>query len=345
MSGPPRSGGEPRRDARAEDPVRRGEADARRAEREPAALAGELASFGATTPREIVLRRGLLALRAPAGPLAALGVVIPGRARRQLWSEFASRYAYWLGVRRAVDRRRWVQLTHGVPVLMYHAFGPEPEHARYIVSPRRLGRQLRILRLLGYRIVPLERIATGLRDHDLPPPRALALTFDDGYRDNLPVARMLAAQRTPTPATLYVVSRRIGASNDWDDGGELAGRPTLTREELAEASACGVAIGAHTRRHVSLPDVPAELLDAEIAGSREDLEQALGIAVTTFSYPRGRHDRPAVEAARRAGFAGAVTTEPHLVWPGDDPLRIPRIEIFGTDSVRAFVRKVLFGGA
>lgn len=303
----------------------------------------ELGSFGATTPREIVLRRVLLALRVPPSGLRSLGAVVPGGARRRWWLGFVARYGYWLEVRRTVDRRRWIQFTRGVPVLMYHAFGDGGDRRRYVVSPRRLARQLRVVRLLGYRIVPLEQIAASLRDRELPPPGALALTFDDGYADNLPIARALAARRVP--ATLFVVSRRLGTRNDWDDAGELAGRPILSREELGEVCACGIAIGAHTRTHVSLPGVGAVTLEAEIAGSREDLERELGVSVPTFSYPHGRHDDRAVAAAARAGFLAAVTTEPHLVRPGDDPLRIPRIEVFGTDSLLRFVLKLLFGDA
>ena len=159
-----------------------------------------------------------------------------------------------------MSRELWVRTTHGVPVLMYHAFGEEDEGDRYVVPKRALARQMRLLALLRYRVVPFEQIAAALRDSDLPPARALAITIDDGYRDNLKVAQPILAKRG-FAATIFLVSRRIGGKCDWTDEGALKARPLLSAEEIGQLGADGVLFGAHTRNHCSLPDADDEQVE------------------------------------------------------------------------------------
>lgn len=314
------------------------------AEQRPAMRPQLLGWFTAATPREVLLRRAMLALRASPRLLAAAGRLIPGQGRKQVWFDFVSRFAFWRAVRANTSRERWVRTTHGVPVLMYHAFGAEDEGDRYVVPRRALARQMRLLRLLRYRVVPFEQVAQALRDFDLPPARALAITIDDGYRDNLELAQPILA-RHGFAATIFLVSRRIGGNCDWTDEGALKGRPLLSAEEIGRLGSDGALFGAHTRNHCSLPDAGDEQVSDEIGGSREDLERTLGKPVHTFAYPYGRLDERAVAAVREAGYLGACTVRPRLARLDDDPLLVPRIEVRAGDSLLRFAIKLWAGGA
>ena len=66
-----------------------------------------------------------------------------------------------------------------------------------------LARQLEVLRRIAH-IVPLETALRTLAEGGTLPPRAVALTFDDGYRDNLTQGVPLLA-RLGIPATVYLV--------------------------------------------------------------------------------------------------------------------------------------------
>ncbi len=300
--------------------------------------------FAATTPREIALRRLMLALQVRPAVLARLGPLIPGRGRQDKWFDFVSRLAFWRGVRQSVAHQRWQQLTYGVPVLMYHAFGESAGGRRYVVSSRAFARQMRILVLLRYHVIEFDRVGRALGEFELLPPRALAITIDDGYADNLQLAQPVLRKRG-FPATIFLVSRRIGACNDWSTGDSLARRPLLDAAQVTELAKANIAFGAHTRTHCSLPEIADAQLEQEIGGSRADLEQQLGVPVTSFAYPYGRYDRRALAAVKSGGFRGACTVEPRLVGPGDDPLEIPRVEVKGSDSLARFLIKLWFGGA
>jgi peptidoglycan/xylan/chitin deacetylase (PgdA/CDA1 family) len=326
-------------------------ADARRdgagsvtlADQVPEMLPKLLGWFAATTPREIALRRLMIALHVPPAALARLGPLIPGRGRQDIWHGFVSRFAFWRGVREAASREHWIQLTHGVPILMYHAFGEPAGEDRYVISRRRFARQMRLLTLLRYRLTHVDQIATALREHKLLPPKTAAITIDDGYADNLEVARPILRRRG-FPATIFLVSQRIGARNDWSTGDTLQDRPLLDASQVAELAGDQIAFGAHTQTHCSLPDVSDNQIEQEIQACKSDLEQQLSTAVTMFAYPFGRYDERAVAAVRAAGYTGALTVHPRLVHLADDPLEIPRVEIKASDSLLRFAIKLWFGG-
>jgi peptidoglycan/xylan/chitin deacetylase (PgdA/CDA1 family)/GT2 family glycosyltransferase len=324
------------------DSVRQGSGQAETAERFPAMRPKLLGWFGSTTRREVALRRALIALRVPPQALARFGGLIPGAGRRETWFHFVSRFAFWSGVRKNVSRERWQQLTRGTPVLLYHAFAADDVSDRYVVARRALSRHLRLLRLLGYRGIHFDELVQTLRDSQLPPPRAVAITIDDGYADNIEIAQPVL-RRHGFPVTIFLVSDRIGGVGDWSRGNQLRDRPLLSLAQIETLGAEGVRFGAHTRTHPHLPELADGELETEIAGSRRDLEERTGAEVSLFAYPYGELDDRAVEAVRAAGFAGAGTTEPRLAGIDEDPLRVPRVEVRSTDSLLRLALHVWLG--
>ena len=292
------------------------------------------------SPQELMLRRAALALHASPLVLRALGRVLPGTLRVR-WSSFVANYAHWSAERAHLDPDDWDRLTRGVPVLLYHAFGDEDN--RYVVSRAAFARHLRLLALLRFTVRPYAEVARSLREGRLPVRRTVALTFDDGYADNADVAAPLL-ERRGYPATIFVVSSRLGGVTDWTAEAGVNGRPLLTAEQIAALGSRGFDAGAHTRTHADLT-ATGVAVEEEVASSRTELEAALGVPVPTFAYPYGRVNDRAVAAVRKAGFESACTTSPQLAQTGDDPLLVPRIEIKREDSLLQFVRKLWFGGA
>jgi peptidoglycan/xylan/chitin deacetylase (PgdA/CDA1 family)/GT2 family glycosyltransferase len=326
-----------------EDSRRQGAGHVKLAARYPEALPKLLGWFSEPTPRDVALRRLCLALRVPPALLAALGRLLPSDGGRLLWFYFVSRYAFWRGVRRSVKREYWLRLTRRVPVLMYHSFDAGETGDRYVLSRRSFARQMRLLALLRCRVIGFEQLAQALRSGPPPPRRAVVITIDDGYRDNLEIAAPILRKHR-FPATVFLVSDRLGGENDWDDEGVVVGRPLLDLAEIEELRAAGVELGAHTRTHRPLPELSDADVGEEIAGSRSQLEQVLGTPVKTFAYPYGRRDERAVAAVAAAGYEAACSTHPVPARLDDDRFQIPRIEVRAGDSLWRFLIKLCRGG-
>src|SRR4029453_17880407 len=120
-----------------------------------------------------------------------------------------------------------------------------------------------------------------------------------------------------------------GAPVDPDVHPEL--RP-LTWEQVRALHRAGMTIGSHTRTHALLTHEDAATLQAELAGSRRDLERELGVVVEHFAYPDGRFDDDALDAVGAAGYRFAYTTCAHRHPPPPLPT-IPRRMLWGAACV------------
>lgn len=200
-----------------------------------------------------------------------------------------------------------------VPVLTFH--GVESPRSLVGFPPDLFRRCLATIAERGWRVVPLLDLVGRLERREPLPERSLALTFDDGYATVRQHALPALAEHG-MPATLFVLGDTLAS---------LHGRPLLDRGALAEAVAAGHAIGAHSLTHPDLTRLPAAAAEAEIAGSRAGLEDALGVPVEAFAYPGGRHDARVRELVGRS-FRCACSDRLGLVTAGSDPLALERVE-------------------
>lgn len=114
--------------------------------------------------------------------------------------------------RRRADR--W--LTGGRFILVYHRVAePQRDPWGLSVRPERFNEQLQVLRRHGT-LMTIERMVGESEARTLPR-RATAITFDDGYADNLLTAKPLL-ERHEAPATMYLSPGLLdGRSPFWWD--------------------------------------------------------------------------------------------------------------------------------
>jgi len=125
----------------------------------------------------------------------------------------------WSG---ALDRRLDAALSQGAlwTILMYHRVIEDgrcdPFQLGMCVRQSRFERQVQFLRK-RFSLVSMKEALTSLRTGRKLPPRALSITFDDGYRDNLthafPVLKQFQA-----PFTLFVATGGMQSQESfwWD---------------------------------------------------------------------------------------------------------------------------------
>jgi peptidoglycan/xylan/chitin deacetylase (PgdA/CDA1 family) len=290
----------------------------------------------------VALRRLCFALHIPPRLLVPIGNLLPRFSSARAWYRLVLSYCYWRGVRRVVSEDTWRGLIHGTPILMYHAIGAPGERAsRFVLPAHRFERQLRWLSARGYNVIELDELIRCRKEHRLVPARSVVITFDDGYADN----RLLAApilERWGFPTTVFLVS--TGTHNSWSNGASaLEHRPLMSLSEARDLFGGVIQFGAHSRTHPDLVSLTEREAEQEIAGSRDELEAALGTTITTFAYPYGSSSPEVREAVQRAGFLGACGVELGRNRLATDPYDLKRLEIRGTDSLIRFALTLQLG--
>ena len=178
------------------------------------------------------------------------------------------------------------QLGHPVRVLCYHSIADlagDPVLEPYGVPRPEFRRHLELLDRHFCLIGP-DEFFRYLDGSGGVPRRAVLLTFDDCYSD-LVTAALPELRARNASALAFVVTGRVGGTNDWD--AHLgAGSIALVDEDGLEAlRRGGIALGAHSRTHPNLRNLSDQELDCEVRGSGADL-QALGVGRRTRSRTR-----------------------------------------------------------
>jgi len=91
----------------------------------------------------------------------------------------------------------------------------------------------------------------------------VALSFDDGFEDFAVVACPVL-KHYQFPATMFVASRRVGQTNEWDRPQTKVVRPLLGWQDLQSQAQDGVEIGSHGETHQPLTALPAEQVFHEL---------------------------------------------------------------------------------
>ncbi|MCS7007856.1 MAG: polysaccharide deacetylase family protein [Thermoleophilia bacterium] len=217
-------------------------------------------------------------------------------------------------------------------VLMYHKVNdlwPNPT----TVPPAIFDEQMRLLRELGYTPVTLDAV----RDHYLAsaplPPRAVLITFDDGYRDNLENAAPIL-ERYGYPAVVFVP---IGYLDDelplpHEEALVRLGvrNPTVRWAELAELEARGMRVESHGIAHRPLSELSLDQALREIVLSKLRLEERLGREIEAFAYVKGSlaDYRPEhASLVEQAGYKLAFTSVSGANGPRTNRFRLRRYNV------------------
>lgn len=156
---------------------------------------------------------------------------------------------------------------------------------------------------------------------------AVAITFDDGFRNSMSGIQTLLADRLPV--TVFVVSDHVGLTNEW--GGKpqrgIPTAPLMSWDDLARLASAGASIEAHTRTHSHLTKIPVDALDNELEGSRAAIRKRLGGECNHFAYPYGDLNDVVAERVSRV-FRFAHTTEFRAMSASDALLRLPRLDMY-----------------
>jgi len=183
-----------------------------------------------------------------------------------------------------------------VIVLCYHRFEEKPKDG-LAISPTDFEAQLQGLKDAGITVVGMADFLAWRRGEKSIPARSAVISIDDGYVSGYDVAWPIL-KKFGYPFTMFVYTKYIGV-----------GGKSITWEQLEAMRDAGVDIGSHTVSHQDLrarkgksePEYQAWLAN-ELKGSKDLIEQRLGIRITTLAYPFGLSNEEVRKAGMDAGY-------------------------------------------
>lgn len=191
--------------------------------------------------------------------------------------------------------------AHGAVILLYHHVATDTPDSTS-VSPETFAAHLDYLADQEYRVLPLSRIIQALRGQGEPlPPRAVAITFDDGYRSVGDTAAPLLDQHGypyAVFATTDYVDRGFGNVMSWD--------------QLRNLESAGAEIANHSRSHDHYLHRAAgesgaawkQRIAADMQQAQARLRAELKRPLDAIAYPYGEFDPALMAIAADAGLVG-----------------------------------------
>jgi peptidoglycan/xylan/chitin deacetylase (PgdA/CDA1 family) len=219
-------------------------------------------------------------------------------------------------------------------IFMYHCVAKVPQDPNNLcVTPDRFAEQMAWLKRRGLRGVAVAELVDAMRDGRHR--GMVGLTFDDGYLNVLDSALPVLREHGFT-ATMYIISDRIGGTNEWDEGPVW---PLMTADQIGSLAEAGMEIGSHTATHPRLAGLPADRVEAEVAGSRARLTDLFSRTIRGFAYPYGSMDAAARRSVAAAGYDYACAVECPAADIGS--MSMPRMYIGDADDARRMAVKRL----
>jgi peptidoglycan/xylan/chitin deacetylase (PgdA/CDA1 family) len=230
-----------------------------------------------------------------------------------------------------------------IAILCYHSVHPENS---FSTRPEAFEDHLRWLSE-HCDVIPFNQVFAGdYGNRDRP---AVAITFDDGYADNHEVAMPLLVKYGLT-ATFFLTAGFLQARQSvvhrFADGWQVPSSEIvpMTCSQMQELLAAGMQVGAHGYSHRPLGVLDETSTMTELTGSKNFLEDALGISIVNMSYPYGRPGsavaRETVRLAEEAGYQRAALVLFRRVQPADSLLELPRF-VVDEDNVDVVREKIL----
>lgn len=210
-------------------------------------------------------------------------------------------------------------------VLMYHSVGGF--NFKHSISKEIFTKHVQFL-VEKYNIVPLEDIVFWIQGKKKLPEKSVALTFDDGYKDNQEVLFPLL-KKYNIPATVFLTTNLNKLK-------KLAYLPRLTEEEIDLLAGSGlVSIEAHGHNHFNLTDLDITDAENEITMSKDQIKEMTGRSPRFFAYPFG-YRNSAVQSLVIKHFEAGFGIGEGRVSLGDNIYAIKRVQVDNTVSFFEF---------
>lgn len=233
----------------------------------------------------------------------------------------------------APDRRK------GFRILLYHSIDEScgNDYLGIRVAPDNFIKQMEFLKQEGYRVYSLTDLIMFLTENKDFPERAVAITFDDGYKDNLknafPVLERLNFYATVFIRAGYLCGQKSKSNKYWEEWDYMTAHDLKGLKSFVD-------IGSHSLAHRRLTGLSDKEVEEEALRSKHFLEDITGRPVRLFSYPHGAFGRGVKEIVKRAGYHAACSSRYGNNDYKTDLFELKRTEVAAYDNISEFRKKL-----
>ena len=220
----------------------------------------------------------------------------------------------------AIGGKQAVDQTAQTIIFCYHGLVDKVRYPGTQITPAAFEGQMKELKDRGITVIGMQDLLAWKRGEKSIPPRCAVITFDDGLKSQYEVAWPIMKKYVYT-FTMFIYTEGVR-------GGLFGGGEAITWEQLADMRDNGIDIEAHSATHQDLREGhPITLVEPgakrtrkkltgpeyetwvqnELVGSKQLLEQRLGIKVNCFAVPYGFYNEHVKEIARNAGYEAMFT--------------------------------------
>jgi peptidoglycan/xylan/chitin deacetylase (PgdA/CDA1 family) len=243
-------------------------------------------------------------------------------------------FVAWLPSSRGELRNRNQTLqAMGVPILLYHRFGPVVSDSMTVTTST-FEAHLKHITSNGYKVIPLKELVDYYLGRKPPPQRhSVAIAVDDGhksvYTDMYPLVK-----KYQIPVTLFIYPSAISNASY-----------AMTWSQLKELRETGLfEFQSHTYWHPNFKIEkrrlkPAEyenFVEMQLKKSKEKIERELGVRANMLAWPFGIYDDDLIQMAAKTGYVATFTMERHPAGHHDNVMALPRYLMTNDERSGAF---------
>jgi peptidoglycan/xylan/chitin deacetylase (PgdA/CDA1 family) len=238
------------------------------------------------------------------------------------------RLASWLTLprRRRLARQFTEQQKWPAAILFYHRVANHCPND-WTITKSGFKAHLDLIQKLG-RFASLSEIQaeqrSGVRDH-----LKVAITFDDGYRDNLCWAIPELLQRK-IPVTYFVTTNNVEYQRPFAHDLRFHRHPlhVNSKAEIRDLAESGIEIGGHGAEHLDFgQEWSRQRLEIELIDSRKRLQDWTGQPINHFAFPYGHIQnisQSAIDVLYEAGYQSFSSAFGGWNFPGEDAFHLHR---------------------
>lgn len=241
-----------------------------------------------------------------------------------------------------------------LPVIMYHSIYTNSP-SEYAVAPEQVESDLQWLSVNGYKTVTAQQVIDYTRNKGELPEKAVMITLDDGFYNNLSVLVPLLEKYDMT--ALISVVGSYTENNAVKDPHESK-YSYLTWEDIRELYDSGrIEFGNHTydmhalhgersgcaKNEGESEEVYRSALSADLLQLQSGFRENIGTEPVVFAYPFGKVSRESLPVIRDCGFLMTLTCreQPNYITREPDCLYgISRYNRSGLYSTEEFMRMI-----